>query len=62
MVRLEVEADIEYLMVEGTYRAWQATGDTEWVEKNLSRLEKGLNYCLSDPKGWDSKLNLMKRP
>ena len=62
LVRLEVEADIEYLIVEGVHRIWQATGDTKWLEKNLNHLEKGIKYCLSDPKRWDNKYKLMKRP
>ena len=62
LIRLEVEADIEYLVVEGAYRAWQATGDTEWICKNVDHCEKALKYITSDPKRWDSKYQLVKRP
>jgi hypothetical protein len=60
-VRLEMEADIEYLMVEGCYQAWQATGDDEWLKSALPKLIKGMEYCMSDPKRWDEKHQLVKR-
>lgn len=60
-VRLEMEADIEYLMVEGVYQAWQATGDDEWLMRILPKLEKGIECCMSDPKRWDKEHQLVKR-
>ena len=60
-VRLEMEADIEYLMVEGCYQAWQATGDDEWLKSALPKLIKGMEYCMSDSKRWDEKNQLVKR-
>ena len=62
MLRIEVEADIEYLIVEGVHRVWQAEGDTGWVARHLPRLEKALRYCISHPKCWDETHRLMKRP
>ena len=62
LCRLELEADVEYLMVEGAYMIWQATGDDAWLERNLPRLEKGLRYLTSDPLRWDSGYGLVKRP
>ena len=62
LVRLELEADIEYLMVEGCLQAWRATGDDEWLRKALPRLEKGIDYQTSDPKRWDAARGLCKRP
>lgn len=61
LVRLELEADVEHLMVEGCYQAWQATGDDEWLRKVLPHLAKGLEYCLTDPKRWDIAHGLLKR-
>lgn len=61
LIRLELEADIEYLMVEGVYTVYQATGDLEWMKCVLPALEKGINYCTSDPKRWDSEHGLIKR-
>jgi hypothetical protein len=61
LVRLEMEADVEYLMVEGCYQAWQATGDDEWLRKILPHLARGLKYCLTDPKRWNETHGLLKR-
>lgn len=62
LCRLELEADIEYLMVEGAYMIWQATGDDAWILRNLPRLEKGLRYIMTDPLRWDAEHGLAKRP
>lgn len=62
LCRLELEADIEYLMVEGVFMIWQATGDDEWLLRNLPRVEKGLRYIMTDPLRWDSQYGLAKRP
>lgn len=62
LARLELEADIEYLMVEGVYQIWQATGDDDYLRLNLPRLEKGLRYLTSDPKRWEPTYQLVKRP
>ena len=61
-IRLELEADIEYLVVEGAVRAYKATGDETWMRRALPALEKAVNYCTSDPKRWDPGHGLMKRP
>jgi len=62
LVRLELEADIEYLMVEGCLQAWRATGDDAWLRRALPRLEKGIDYQTSDVKRWDAAHGLCKRP
>jgi len=62
LARLELEADIEYLMVEGVHMIWQATGNDDYLRVNLPRLEKGLRYLTSDPKRWDKTYQLVKRP
>ena len=62
LVRLELEADIEYLMVEGCLQAWRATGDDAWLRRALPRLEKGIDYQTSDAKRWDAAHGLCKRP
>ena len=62
LCRLELEADIEYLMVEGVYMIWQATGDDDWLKRNLPRVEKGLRYIVTDPLRWDAAHGLAKRP
>ena len=61
MHRLPVEADLEYLLVEGVYDVWQSTGDTAFVKKWLPSLVKGLNYMMHDPLRWSKKYQLVKR-
>lgn len=61
MHRLPVEADLEYLMVEGAYYIWQATGDNNYVREWLDDLEDGMRYAMSDPLRWSSKYQLVKR-
>ena len=61
LVRLELEADIEYLMVEGCYIIWQATGDDQWLEQQLPRLEKGLQYIQTSTIRWSKEYDLAKR-
>ena len=60
--RKQVEADLEYLFIEGVYRAWQATGDDEWLQRQLPAMERGLRYAMTDPQRWDATHNLVKRP
>lgn len=62
LCRLELEADIEYLMVEAVHMIWQATGDDGWLRRNLPRIEKGLHYIMTDPLRWDAAHGLAKRP
>ena len=62
LVRLELEADIEYLVVEGAVYLYRTTGDDEWLKKVLPKLEKGIDYITSDEKRWDKEYGLVKRP
>ncbi|RYZ31205.1 MAG: hypothetical protein EOP49_39380, partial [Sphingobacteriales bacterium] len=61
MHRLPVEADLEYLMVEGVYAVWQSTGDTSFVRKWLPAIVKGIRYSMTDSLRWSSKFQLIKR-
>lgn len=60
-VRLEIEADIEYIMVEGATHCYRVTGDRKWLKKVLPALEKGIDYITSEPKRWDREHGLVKR-
>jgi glycogen debranching enzyme len=62
LVRLELEADIEYLVVEGAVYLYKTTGDDEWLRKVLPRLEMGIEYMVSDEKRFDKEHGLVKRP
>jgi hypothetical protein len=61
MHRLPVEADLEYLLVEGLFYAWQATGDVSLLKKWLPTLVKGITYSMTDPLRWSTKHQLVKR-
>lgn len=61
MHRLPVEADLEYLLVEGVYTAWQSNGDIAFVKKWLPTLVRGLKYSMTDPLRWSTKHQLVKR-
>lgn len=61
-VRVPVEADVEYRMVQAAYLAWQTTGDDAWVRSVLPAMEAGLDYIFSHPWRWDPDLRLVKRP
>ncbi|MBO5015758.1 MAG: hypothetical protein J6C92_08115, partial [Bacteroidaceae bacterium] len=62
LVRLELEADIEYLVVEGAMYYYHVTGDDAWLKEKLPKLEKAIDYMTSDPKRWDKERGLVKRP
>ena len=60
--RMPVEADLEYIIILGTYWAWQSTGNDQWMESHLENMGKGLRYSMSDPMRWNSQHQLVKRP
>jgi len=60
-VRVPVEADVEFRFVKAAFLAWQATGDDEWIQRLLPKMEKALEYILSHPWRWDNKAKLVKR-
>lgn len=59
--RMPVEADVEYLFLEGLYYTWKATGDDVWMSSRLDNALKALKYCTSDPYRWSGKFQLVKR-
>lgn len=62
LVRLELEADVEYLVVEGAKYIYRVNGDIEWLKKVLPKLEKSIEYMTNDKKRWDNKMGLVIRP
>lgn len=62
LVRLELEADVEYLVVEGVMYLYKITGDDQWLRRVLPKLEKAIHYMTSDKKRWDETRGLVKRP
>jgi hypothetical protein len=61
LVRMPVEADVEYLFVEGVYFAWKANGDDAWMRRQLDAAVKALDYSATDRARFSSKLGLVKR-
>ncbi len=61
-VRVPVEADVEFRWIKGAFLAWQATGDTDWVQNLLPALDRALTYTCTHPLRWDEKHGLVKRP
>lgn len=59
---MPIEADLEYLFVEGVYTYWQVSNDTAFLQKWLPTLEKGMKYLMSDPLRWSKEYLLVKRP
>ena len=55
LVRLELEADVEYLVVEGCWQYYRTTGDIQWIESVLPSLEKAIDYMTSAPKRWSKE-------
>ncbi len=62
LVRLELEADIEYLIVEGAWQVFRVTEDEDWLRRVLPRLEKGIDYMTSSPKRFSREYGLCIRP
>lgn len=62
LVRLELEADVEYLVVECAMYVYHAMGDDAWLSRVLPALERGIDYITSDPIRWDAEHGLVKRP
>jgi hypothetical protein len=60
-VRVPVEADVEYRFVKAAFLAWQASGEDEWIQALLPRMEKALEYILAHDWYWDPKKELVKR-
>ena len=62
LVRLELEADIEYLVVEGAWQYYRMIGDDKWLASVLPALEKGIDYQTNDLMRWEPSLGLCIRP
>ncbi len=60
-IRLEMEADVEYLMAEAVHTIWQATGDVEGMRKRLPSMDRALRYDFTHPTRWDAKHGALKR-
>lgn len=62
LIRLDLEADVEYLAVEAAHRYWRMSGDDAWVARRLPVLERAIDWQTSDPQHWNAKYGLCIRP
>ncbi|MGB9746472.1 MAG: hypothetical protein ACPLXM_06045 [Bacteroidales bacterium] len=60
--RMPIEADLEYLVIEGVYTYFVTSGDIAFIRKWFPVMEKGMGYEMSDPLRWSSKYLFVKRP
>ncbi len=60
-VRVPVESDVEYRFVKAAFLTWQATGDDQWIQKLLPKMDKALRFVLTNPWYWDYEKELVKR-
>jgi hypothetical protein len=61
-VRQPNENHVEYNYVNMIYQHWKASGDTEWMKKNLECAARALDYCVTDSVRWSKRFQLLKRP
>lgn len=60
--RTPVEADVEFLFVQGVYQAWQAGAGDDFVRKHLGAMRRAVTYTLQNPTRWDAQKGLVRRP
>ena len=61
MVRMPVEADVEYLFVEGVYFAWKSTADDAWMGRQLDAAIRAMDYSFTDRARFSTRYGLVKR-
>ncbi len=62
VARLEVEADVEYLLIQAAYQTWKATGDDAWMKEIVSKLDQALTYIRTSELRWSDDYGLAIRP
>jgi len=61
-VRQPVENHVEYNYVNMMYQYWKASGDNEWMKRNLDCAGRALDYSVTDSARWSHRFLLLKRP
>jgi hypothetical protein len=59
--RIPVEADVEFCITEGVYYAWKASGDDDWMARQLPVLDAALEQNVTSPEHWSEKHGLRRR-
>jgi len=60
-VRQPVENHVEYNYVNMMYEYWKASGNNDWMEKNLDCAARALDYSVKDSLRWSKRFQLLKR-
>ena len=60
-VRQPTENHCEYIYVLILYHGWKATGDDQYLRRNIVSADKALDYSVTDELRWSSKYKLLKR-
>ena len=58
---MPVEADVEYLFVEGVYFAWKSTANDAWMGRQLDAAVRAMDYSFTDRARFSTKYGLVKR-
>ena len=61
-VRQPVENHVEYNFVNMMYQYWKASGDNDWMKRNLDCAARALDYSVTDSLRWSRRFQLLKRP
>ena len=61
-VRQPVENHVEYNYVNMMHQYWKASGDNDWMKRNLDCAARALDYSVTDSARWSRRFRLLKRP
>ncbi len=61
-VRQPVENHVEYNYVNMMYAYWKASGNNDWMKRNLDCAARALDYSVTDSARWSQRFRLLKRP
>ena len=60
-IRQPTENHCEYIYVLILYLGWKATGDGQYLERNIASADKALDYSVMNELRWSEKFKLLKR-
>ncbi len=61
-VRQPTENHCEYIYALIFYKGWKATGDDDYLKRNITSVARALDYSITDELRWSTKYQLLKRP
>ncbi|MFN3728221.1 MAG: hypothetical protein ACK4XJ_00715 [Fimbriimonadaceae bacterium] len=60
-VRMPVEADVEYLFVEGVYAGWMQSANDDWMNSRLDQCIRAMQYTMQTRLRWSPVYDLVRR-